>query len=132
MDLLNATKKLFRSSILLLSVMFLAFGSTVLPVSANDADRSIVLLSLSELEATSPIDDHGTAEAHENAFCASQHATASHEDGACCDAMCSAVIAVPASFASSFALSESIAPSFHSMPARSSVVEFFRPPSLTI
>ena len=129
MNVLLALSKAIRSTLVLAVVAVLAFGSLAAPVAAAQHDPAEYVFD----ETTSH--DHGAtvAAASEATKCLSGHDMGKHaEDGACCAGICvSYVSAATGPLSPVLTLSE-IEPFHAPLLVRSGVVEFLRPPSLTI
>ena len=124
MGFLNATSKLIRTGILLVLVLFLAFGALALPVAASPNDH----------HALSSIGTDLSADDYAEISCPSKHLSMTHDsdDNSCCVGMCTIILHVAAPVVAPTLLRESSGSSFRPMAARPSFTEFYRPPSLTI
>ncbi|MFO6463441.1 hypothetical protein ACK8OR_03530 [Jannaschia sp. KMU-145] len=113
-----------RTTAILAVIAVLAFGSLSASVSAGTYDH----------HAFVSIDDHSLQGERQAASCPSGDVSGGHgmDDGNCCIGTCTTILTVAAPVDVPERLLVLSGPAFRPLSARSSFVEFVRPPSLSI
>lgn len=115
---------LIRTTMVLVVAGVLAFGALTEPLSAAQPDHQAVM----------SIDDAPSDDEHQAASCPTGHAPDAHHggDGTCCVGTCTTILGIaPIAPVPASRISE-IEPFHLPILARVSIVEFLRPPSLTV